>query len=108
MMQKQLVWSLVSIYFDSPQLGIQINKFYNTLDYWSRDMLNFKFLEKGLEIVSPLHFEYDFSGKMFVMLYSINCPNSIAWLSLLEILVNMCTSILFCLLTRLWRHKIWN
>ena len=108
MMQKQLVWSLVSIYFDSPQLGIQINKLYNALDYWSRDMLNFKFLEKGLEIVSPLHFEYDFSGKMFVMLYSINCPNSIAWLSLLEILVNMCTSILFCLLTRLWRHKIWN
>ena len=108
MMQKQLVWSLVSIYFDSPQLGIEINKLYNALDYWSRDMLNFKFLEKGLEIVSPLHFEYDFSGKMFVMLYSINCPNSIAWLSLLEILVNMCTSILFCLLTRLWRHKIWN
>ena len=108
MMQKQLVWSLVSIYFDSPQLGMQINKLYNALDYWSRDMLNFKFLEKGLEIVSPLHFEYDFSGKMFVMLYSINCPNSIAWLSLLEILVNMCTSILFCLLTRLWRHKIWN
>ena len=93
MMQKQLAWSLVSIYFDSPQLGIQLNKLYNALHYWSSDMLNFKFLEKGLEIVSPLHIEYDFSGKMFLMLYSINCPNSTAWLSSLEILVNMCIAI---------------
>ena len=35
-------------------------------------MLNFDFLEKGLGIVSPSHFVYDFSRIMFLMLYSIN------------------------------------
>ena len=40
-------------------------------------MLNFEFLEKGLGIVSPPHFVYDFSRKMFLMLYSINRPNFI-------------------------------
>ena len=53
-------------------------------------MLNFDFLYKGLGIASPAHFVYDFSTKMFLMLYSTNCPNFIAWLSLLlEILGNM-------------------
>ena len=31
-------------------------------------MLNFDFLEKGLEIVFLTHFVYDFSRKMFLML----------------------------------------
>ena len=35
-------------------------------------MLNFDFLQKGLEIVSSQHFVYDFSRKMFLVLYSIN------------------------------------
>ena len=35
-------------------------------------MLNFDFLNKGLGIVSPAHFVYDFSRKMFLMLCSIN------------------------------------
>ena len=35
-------------------------------------LLNFDFLEKGLGIVSPSHFLYDFSSKMLPMLYSIN------------------------------------
>ena len=35
-------------------------------------MLNFNFLEKGLGLVSPLHFVYDFSRKMFHILHSIN------------------------------------
>ena len=35
-------------------------------------MLNFDKLEKGLGIVSLPHFVYDISGKMFLMLYSIN------------------------------------
>ena len=35
-------------------------------------MLKFDFLDKGLEIVSPAHFVYDFSTLMFLMLYSIN------------------------------------
>ena len=48
------------------------NELYKTLDYSSRDMLNFDFLEKGLGIVSPPHFVYDISRKTFLMLYSIN------------------------------------
>ena len=57
-------------------------------------MLNFGFLDKGLEIVSPAHFVYDFSTKMFLMLYSINWPNFIDWLPLLlDILGNMCIAI---------------
>ena len=58
-------------------------KLFKTLHYWSRDMLNFDFLDKGLVIVSPPHFVSDFSTKMFLMLYSINWPNFIVWLLLL-------------------------
>ena len=59
------------------------------LDYWSRDMLNSDFLVNVLE-VSPPHFVHDFSRKLFLMLYSINWPNIIAWLLLLfEVLGNM-------------------
>ena len=54
-------------------------------------MLNFDFLDKGLGIVSPAYFVYDFLTKIFLMLYSINLPNYIAWLPLLlKILGNMC------------------
>ena len=35
-------------------------------------MLKFDFLEKGLGIVPPPHFVYDFPRKMFFMLCSIN------------------------------------
>ena len=61
-----------------------------TFKYWSCDLLNFKFLEKELGIVSPPHFVYDFSRKMFLMLHSVNWPNFIVSLSLfLEILGNL-------------------
>ena len=62
--------------------------------YWSRDMLNFNFSEKGLELVSLPHSVYDFSREMLFMLHSINWSNLIVWLSLLlEILGNMCVTI---------------
>ena len=35
-------------------------------------MLNFGILDKGLGIVSPAYFVYDFSTKVFLVLYSIN------------------------------------
>ena len=35
-------------------------------------MFNLDILDKGLEIVSPAHFVYDFLAKVFLMLYSIN------------------------------------
>ena len=70
------------------------NKLFKTLHYWSRDIFNFEFLNKGQRIVFLAHFVYDFSRKMFLMLYSINWPNFIAWLCLLlEILGNMCIGI---------------
>ena len=43
------------------------NKLYKTLDYCSRDMLNFYLLEKGMELVSRSHFEYNFSRKLFLI-----------------------------------------
>ena len=73
------------------KLAYNWNKLFKTSHYWSRDMFNFDFLDKGLGIVSPTHFVYDFSTKMFLMLYSINWPNLIAWLPLLlEVLGIMC------------------
>ena len=76
------------------------NKLYKVLDYWSKDTLNFDFIEKGLWIASPPHFVYDFSRKIFLKLYSINWPNFIAWLALLlEILMNMYIAIVNQVLT---------
>ena len=60
---------------------------YNTYNYTSMFKLMIQrlaqFLEKGLRILSQPHFVYDFSRKMFLMLYSINRTNFIDWLSLL-------------------------
>ena len=60
-----MVWNLVSIAFN---LVYNESKLYNTLDYWSRDMSNFNFSEKDLELVSPPHFIYYFSRKTFLVL----------------------------------------
>ena len=35
-------------------------------------MLNFGFLDAGLEIIFPADIVYDFPTKMFLMIYSIN------------------------------------
>ena len=53
------------------------SKLCKTLNCWSRDMAKFDFLEKGLGPVSPLHFVYDFSSKVFLILCSIDWPNVI-------------------------------
>ena len=42
-----------------------------------KDMLNFNVSEKGLGLVSALHFAHDFSTKMIFMLHSVNWPNFI-------------------------------
>ena len=89
-------WSAVYFQYVSLALNLWYNKngLYKTLNYWSRDTLNFNFSEKSLALVSPPHFVYDFSRKMFLMLHSINWPNFIVWLPLLlEILGNMCITI---------------
>ena len=92
---KQVVCSLLSKYFDSPQLAYNKNKLYKTLKYWSRDMLNLNFSEKGLGLISTLHFVYNVSTKMFLMLYSTNWSNFIVWMPLfLEIMDNICVVII--------------
>ena len=63
MKQKQVVCSLVSIYFNSSQLGIQSKIKPKTND--SRDMMNAGFLEKGVGIVCPPHFVNDLPKKYF-------------------------------------------
>ena len=56
----------------SVPLTFSKNKLHKTLDYWSRDILHFDFLEKGLRIVSPPHYAYDFSTKDFLMIRRIS------------------------------------
>ena len=61
-------------------------------------MLNLNLPEKGLGLVSPPHFVYHFSRKMFFVLYSISWANFIVWLSLhLEVLGSIYITIV-CLL----------
>ena len=60
------------------KLAYNRHKLFKTLHKWSRDMLNFDFLDKGLGIVYPADFVYDFSTKIFLVLYSVNWPNFIA------------------------------
>ena len=86
------------------KLAYNRNKQFKTLNYWSRDMLNFDFLDKGLGTVSPAHFVYDFSTNM---LYSIKWPNCIAWLPLLlEILGNMCIALFVKQVVTSWILKL--
>ena len=48
------------------------NKLHKSSNCCSRGIVNFDFLEKGVGIVSPHHFPYDFLRKIFLMLYSKN------------------------------------
>ena len=66
-------WSAARFHYISITLKLAYNrnKLFKTLQYISRDILNFDILDKGLAIVSPVHLVYDFSTEMFFMLYSI-------------------------------------
>ena len=67
---------------------------------------NLQNLWKDLGLDLP-HLVYDFSRKMFLMLYSINWLNFCVWLTLiLEMLGDRYMEIIF--LSMLWRHKFWN
>ena len=56
----QLSFDIFSISLNLPYIKNELNE---TLDYWFRDMLNFNFSEKSLELVSPPTFAYDFEEK---------------------------------------------
>ena len=65
-------WSAASFQHILIVLNLTYNKsqLYKTFDYWSRDILNFDFLQKGLGIVSAPHFEYVYSRNIsHVMFY---------------------------------------
>ena len=71
------------------------NKLCKTLDCWSRDTLNFDFMEKGLGIVFPTHFVYDFSRKIYHIIFYRLTKFLIVGLPLLfKILGSMCIAIL--------------
>ena len=55
-------WSAAWFHYVSIPLKLADNRntLFRILHYWSRDLLNFDFLDKGLGIVSPAHFVYDF------------------------------------------------
>ena len=55
-------------------------------------MLNFNFSDKSLGLVSPSHFVYDFSKKMFLM-FHVLLADQISLSLLLEILGSMCITI---------------
>ena len=91
---KQKVCSLVSITSIVLNLAYNKNKLYENLEYWSRDILNFDFLENGLEIVFPPHSVYGFSGnKLFIAFTSWDIGQYV-----------YCN----CLFPRLRRYKFWN
>ena len=87
---KQVVCSLVSIYFDSPQLSIQ---------------QNFLRKESGNSFSTTFCVWFFKKNVSHVIFY--NWPNLIAWLPLLFWDIGQyvyCN----CLLTTLWRRKFWN
>ena len=63
---------IFNIFLQSSTWTYNKNKFSKTLSCSSRYMLNFDFLKQGLGLVAPLNFVYNFSKKIYLMLYSIN------------------------------------
>ena len=70
-----MVNTLVSIYFGSPRLDMNKHKSRKISDCWSKEWLNFGWMDLGL--VSWPQQLYDFLRKIFLMIYSVNWPNFI-------------------------------
>ena len=127
--QKQVINTLVLIYFSSSWLRHTIKT--NCIKVQTVDP---QMLEKSLELVSPHHifptpyFPCGFLRKIFLILYSVNLPNLIAWLLLhFEILGIICIKVIcfsvsdtihfeldfnfpfksFFYMTKTFRTKIW-
>ena len=78
-----MVSCLISICSDILNLAYHRNKLYETLEYWSRDMLNFDFFRKGSGNSISIAFRVWSYKKILLKLCSNNWPNFIAWLFLL-------------------------
>ena len=68
-----MVCSLVSKYFNRPQLGIQLKQAITNLRILIQRYAQFSFSEKCLGLISQfIYFVYDYSRKAFLMVHSIN------------------------------------
>ena len=78
---------------------VSIYELCKTLYYWSRDILNCNFPEKGLGLITTSHFVHDFSKK-----------SSLCYILITDNLLLSECQYMFqnWLLTRLWRHKTYN
>ena len=130
-----MVCNIVSIYFDSPQLGLThfspVPYFYtpwkrqktkglkcdtelewvNKKTVWNfslliRDMFNFNFSENGLEIVSPQLF-VSFQEKCFSCYIRLTDQISLSIVAFTSWDIGQYLYS-HCLFPRLWRHKFWN
>ena len=84
---------LTRIFILSKKLGYRITSklSFTYLAFASYNAFFVFFFTKSLELVSMNHFLHDLRIKIFLLLYSINRPNFIFWLSLFrEIFGNMC------------------
>ena len=92
---KQVVCSLVSIYFNTPRLGYKKRNICIKLQIINPEICSNLVFEIGVEIGSLPHFLYNFSRKVFLILNSINLPNIIFCLLFhFQILANMCIIII--------------
>ena len=72
-------------------------------------MQKFDFLKDGLWLISAPHFGYDFSRKMFLVLYYITWPSFIVWLSLLLDILDNNNFVIICYpISIIWRRKFWT
>ena len=71
--RKHVISLLVLLYLGCPWLEHTIKTNFRISDCWSRDMLNFNYLGKGLGLVYDI-FGNDFSRKIIIMVYFINWP----------------------------------
>ena len=72
MVQEILRFKEVKVYISiNLHLSRNENKLYKTLEYWSKDMLNFDFLEKILKLVSPhilwMIFQWKYLSRFFLL-----------------------------------------
>ena len=88
--------TLVLIYFDRPPLRHTIKRSFITIQTVDLEIGSILISYKGSRPTFYL-FVYNFSKKIFLILYSINRPNIIVWLPvLLKILDNICIVIICC------------
>ena len=81
---KQVVSTLVSIYFGNPRLDDTIKTNYWKIQTADLEIYSILIFNKRSVTISLPHFVYGFSRKIFPMICSINWRHFIAWLPLVS------------------------